>query len=155
MLAAVGLRLLPTPRRAFWALAYQRLRLSLRGLRFRPRSTEQIDPAELIRLEICQSASVGLSMVDTLHGAYFQTRGLLLALRAGEAERLVTALAMEAAHIAVEGSFTRRRTARLLQVAQALEQQVNRPYAHAIVALCARHRGGARRRLAERPASLR
>ena len=71
VLAAVGLRLLPTPRRAFWALAYQRLRLSLRGLRFRPRSTEQIDPAELIRLEICQSASVGLSMVDTLHGAYF------------------------------------------------------------------------------------
>ncbi|HEY7422786.1 MAG TPA: protein kinase [Gemmataceae bacterium] len=135
VLAAVGLRLLPTPRRAFWALVFQRVRLYLRGLRYRPRSVEQIDPAELTRLDICQSASIGLSMVDTLQGAYFQTRSLLLALRAGEPERLVTALAMEAAHTSVEGSRSRRRTERYFQAAQALALQVNRPYAHAMIAL--------------------
>jgi hypothetical protein len=135
VLAAVGLRLLPTPRRAFWALLGQRLRLYLRGLSFRQRTLEQIAPHELTRLDICQSASIGLSMVDTLQGAYFQTRGLLLALRAGEPERLVTALTMEAAHTSVQGRYTRPRTERYLQTARALAKQVNRPYAHALVAL--------------------
>jgi serine/threonine protein kinase len=135
VLAAIGLHLLPTPRRAFWALVWQRLRLYLRGLGFRQRPVEQIDPRELTRLDICQSASIGLSMVDTLQGAYFQTRGLLLALRAGEPERLVTALAMEAAHTSVEGRYTRPRTERYLQTAGALAKQINHPYAHALVAL--------------------
>jgi serine/threonine protein kinase len=135
VLAAVGLRLLPTPRRAFWALVWQRVRVWLRGLHYRPRSSEQIDSAELMRLDICQSAAVGLSMVDTLQGAYFQTLALRLALRVGEVEHLVTALAMEAAHISVEGSFSRRRRARYVQASQALADQVKLPYARAMVAL--------------------
>lgn len=135
VLAEVGMDLLPTPRRAFWALVFQRLRLYLRGLRFRSRDDGQIDPAELTRLDISQSAAIGLSMVDTLQGAYFQTRSLLLALRCGQRHRLVTALAMEAAHTSVEGSFARRRTARYLQVAQELADQVDTPYARAMVAL--------------------
>jgi hypothetical protein len=135
VLAAVGLRLLSTPRRAFWALLWQRLRLYARGLSFRQRTIQQIPPSELTRLDICQSASVGLSMVDTMQGAYFQTRSLLLALRAGDPERLVTALAMEAAHTSVEGRYTRPRTERYLQTARALAEQINRPYAHAMVAL--------------------
>jgi serine/threonine protein kinase len=135
VLAAAGLRLLPTPRRAFYALIWQRLRLYLRGLHFRPRTAEQIDPAELTRLDICQSASVGLSMVDTLQGAYFQTRSLLLALRVGEVDHLVTALAMEAAHTSVGGRFSRRSTARYQQAAQTLAEQVNRPYALGLATL--------------------
>ena len=135
VLAAVGLSLLPTPRRAFWALVFQRLRLYFRGLRFRPRDVGQIDPAELTRLDISQSAAVGLSMVDTLQGAYFQTRSLLLALRCGQRDRLVTALAMEAAHTSVEGNFARRRTARYLQVTQVLADQLGTPYARAMIAL--------------------
>ena len=135
VLAVVGLRLLPSPRRAFWALVFQRLRLYLRGLRFTPRDAGQIDPAELTRLDISQSAAVGLSMVDTLQGAYFQTRSLLLALRSGPRDRLVTALAMEAAHTSIEGNFARRRTARYLQVAQGLADQVATPYARALIAL--------------------
>ncbi|MGH7168871.1 MAG: ATP-binding protein, partial [Gemmataceae bacterium] len=135
VLAAVGLKLLSTPRRAFWALVFQRLRLMLRGLRFRPRPVDEIDPTELTRLDICQSAAIGLSMVDTLQGAYFQTRSLLLALKVGERGRLVTALAMEAGHTSVEGSRSRRRTQRYLETVAALAQQVNRPYAHALVSL--------------------
>ena len=135
VLAAVGLKLLPTPRWAFWALVFQRVRLMLRGLRFRPRAVADIDPAELTRLDICQSAAIGLSMVDTLQGAYFQTRSLLLALKVGERDRLVTALAMEAGHTSVEGSRTRRRTQRYLETVEALARQVNHPYAHALVSL--------------------
>jgi serine/threonine protein kinase len=135
VLAAVGLNLLPTPRRAFWGLVFQRLRLMLRGLRFRPRRLEEIDPAELTRLDICQAAAIGLSMVDTLQGAYFQSHSLLLALKVGERERLVTALAMEAAHTSVEGSRARRRTRRYLETVESLAQEVNQPYARALTSL--------------------
>jgi hypothetical protein len=135
VLAAVGLKLLPSPRRAFWALVWQRLRLMLRGLRFRPRPLDQIDPAELMRLDICQSAAIGLSMVENLQGAYFQTRSSLLALKLGEKERLVTALAMEASHTSVGGSRSRRLTQRYLDTVEDLAQQVNRPYAQAMASL--------------------
>jgi hypothetical protein len=135
VLAAVGLKLLPTPRRAFWALVGQRLRLMLRGLRFRPRPVDCLDPSELMRLDICQSAAIGLSMVDFLQGAYFQTRSSLLALKLGESERLVTALAMEASHNSVAGSRSRRLTQRYLDTVDNLAQQVNVPYAHAMASL--------------------
>jgi serine/threonine protein kinase len=135
VLDSVGLRLLPTPRRAFWGLVFQRLCLYLRGLRFRPREASQIPAEELMRLDICQSASIGLSMIGPLQAAYFQTRSLLLALRAGELDRLVVALTMEAAHTSVEGSVARRRTARYLDLAQTLVEQVKTPYARGTVAL--------------------
>jgi hypothetical protein len=74
-------------------------------------------------------------MVDTLQGAYFQTRSLLLALRCGQRDRLVTALAMEAAHTSVGGNFARRPTDRYLQGAQELADQLGTPYARAMIAL--------------------
>lgn len=132
VLAAVGLKLLPSPRHAFWALVWQRARLLLRGLRFRPCPPDRINPAELSRLDICQSAAIGLSMVDVLQGAYFQTRSTRLALKLGERERLVTALAMEAAHISIGGSWSRRRTLRYLDAVEDLARQVNSPYAQAM-----------------------
>ena len=135
VLAAVGLNLPSTPRRAFWALVGQRLRLMLRGLSFRPSPVDRIDPSELMRLDICQSAAIGLSMVDTLQGAYFQTRSSLLALKLGERERLVTALAMEASHNSVAGSRNRRLTQRYLDTVDNLAQQVNLPYAQAMASL--------------------
>ncbi len=135
VLAAVGLKLLPSPRRAFWALVAQRLRLMLRGIRFRPKPVDHIDPSELMRLDICQSAAIGLSMVDPLQGAYFQTRSSLLALKLGESERLVTALAMEASHTSIGGSRGRRLTQRYLDAVDNLAEQVNLPYAHAMASL--------------------
>jgi hypothetical protein len=135
VLAAVGLKLLPSPRRAFWALVCQRLRLMLHGLRFHLSSSDSINPTELTRLDICQSAAIGLSMVDTLQGAYFQTRSSLLALKVGEKERLLTALVMEAAHTSIGGSRSRRRTQRYLDAVDTLAQQVNLPYAQAMAYL--------------------
>jgi hypothetical protein len=93
-------------------------------------------PAErLHRLNICWAASVGLSMVDTIQGAYFQTRGLLLALNAGGMSHLARALAMEAAHVSIGGGHSRQRTGRLLRTANDLAQQVNHPYPLGMVAM--------------------
>jgi hypothetical protein len=135
VLGAVGLHLCATPRRAFWALVWQRLRLRLRGLGFRPRPANQVPADELRKLDVCLSAGVGLSMVEPIQGAYFQSRLLQLALRAGETGRLTTALAMEAAHESIGGTRSRRRTDALLRTAEELARQDGRAYPRAMVVL--------------------
>jgi serine/threonine protein kinase len=135
VLAAVGMKMPQTPRRALWSLAWQRLRLRLRGLCFRRRDPHQVNDGESRRLETCRSAAVGMSMVDPLQGAYFQSRYLLLALRAGQPQHVVQALAMEGAHESIGGSISKRRTRRLLCVAEALAQRLAQPYPAAMVAL--------------------
>jgi hypothetical protein len=135
VLAAVGLAMPATPRRAFWGLVWQRLKLRLRGLGFRRQSERDVPPQELRCLDACSAAAVGLSMVDTIQGAYFQTRALLLALRAGEPGRLVSALALEGAHQAIGGRRAWGRAARLVEVAEALAQELDEPYRLAMVSL--------------------
>jgi hypothetical protein len=135
VLDAIGMRLPATPGRALAALLWRRFWLRLRGLGFRRRDADQVPARERQRFDVCWSAAIGLSMVDYIQGAYFQTRGLLLALRAGEPFRLAQALAMEAAHVAIGGSRSQRRTADLLQRAEGLARQVSHPYPRAMVLL--------------------
>jgi hypothetical protein len=135
VLAGVGMKLPQTPRRALWALVFRRLQLRWRGLDYRPRAAAEVAPADLTRINICWSASVGLSMVDPIQGAYFQTRGLLLALAAGEPYHLSRELAMEAGHVSIGGGPSRMRAERLFEAADALVNQVNHPYPHAIVTM--------------------
>jgi tetratricopeptide (TPR) repeat protein len=135
VLDAVGMKMPGTPRRALCSLAWQRLRLRWRGFGFRRCDVRQVDAKELRRLEICRSAAVGLSMVDPLQGAYFQTRYLLLALRTGEPQHVVQALAMEGAHMSIGGCFSRRRSDELLGAAETLARQLAQSYPSAMVAL--------------------
>jgi serine/threonine protein kinase len=135
VLDEVGLRMPRTDNRALWGLVWQRLRLWLRGLRFTPRPEEKVAAEELRRLDACTAAATGLSMVDTIRGAYFQARSLRLALQAGEPHRLVHALAMEAGHQSIGGSRSRRRTAGLLRRAQAIALTAGDPYSIAMVSL--------------------
>jgi serine/threonine protein kinase len=135
VLAAVGMTLPRTPRRALISLLFHRARIRLRGLTFHPRDTSEISPADLTRIDICWSAGIGLSNVDWIRGADFQARGLLLALRAGEPFRVARALAVEAAQTATAGQSARRRTARLLDTAGVLARTSDQPYALGMVAL--------------------
>jgi hypothetical protein len=137
VLGAVGMRLAPTPRRALASLLARRLWLRLRGLRFRERDARQVSAEELTRVDICWSAAVGLSIVDTVRAADFQSRNLLLALRAGEPYRVARALAWEAAHLANYGWPARRRTAGLLAEAEALARRLEHPHALGMAKLAA------------------
>ncbi len=120
VLNAVGMTLAPTPWRALLALAFRRLHVMLRGLNFSARATEAIRPEDLVRIDVCWSVSVGLGMVDTIRGASFQTRQLLLALDAGEPMRIARALAAEAAFVATDGIRAEPRARGLLERARAL-----------------------------------
>ena len=135
VLQVIGMALPVTPRRALYSLLVQRARIWLRGLGFRERDPSEIAPADLTRIDVCWSAGAGLSVVDTIRGADFQARGLLLSLAAGEPSRIARALAMEAAHAASGGGSNRKTTARLLDRAGELASRVDHPYALGMVAL--------------------
>jgi tetratricopeptide (TPR) repeat protein len=135
VLRAVGMSLPGTPASALRQLLLLRLRLRLRGLGFRERARAAVSAEELSRIDICWAAVAGLSMVNPMPAAVFQTRNLLLALRAGEPYRIARALAMQAFHSASAGGRSRQRTLRLLDAADRLAKQVGHPHALGMVAL--------------------
>ena len=135
VLSSVGMELPRTPLRSLASLLWRRARLRLRGLGFRERNLNEIDAADLTRIDVCWSAGMGLSVVDTIRGADFQARGLLLSLEAGEPSRVARSLAMEVAHRASTGGSNRKPSARLLEMAEGLAHRVDDPYALAMVTL--------------------
>ena len=135
VLGSVGLELAPTPRRALLSLLLQRARLRLRGLGFRERDAAQVPAAELTRIDICWAVAVGLGLVDNIRAADFQTRHLLLALRAGDPHRVARALAMEAGFMATRGRPARHRTDQLLTTARQLAERIHSEHALALCSL--------------------
>jgi serine/threonine protein kinase len=123
VLGAAGLTLPTTPRRAAVSLLLRRARIRLRGLRFRERGPSDIAPSVLKLIDLTFSISQGLIWVDVIRGAEFQTRHVLLALKAGEPYRLARALAIEAGFAATSGGRGMLRAAPLLDTAQALAEK--------------------------------
>jgi len=133
VMKSVGTRLASAPWRALVSLLARRLQLRLRGIGFVERSEASIDAAQLQRIDIGWSVVVGLSVIDPIRGADFQTRSLLLALRAGEPFRVARALAVEAGHVASSGANSRAQM--ILGEAERLAARLRHPYADGIVEL--------------------
>jgi len=133
LLGPLGLSMPGTPRQARLSLLWHRALLRSRGLGFRSRDESQISAMDLTRIDLCWSAVAGLSMSEPIRGADFQTRGLLLALRAGEPLRIARALAMEAGHRSTAGVAAAPRVATLLTAAGDIARQIDSPYARGMV----------------------
>ena len=138
VLAALGMSVAQGPRLQLAQLVRSRIAVRMRGLRFFSRSPSQVEPEALAKIDALWSVSTGLAMVDSTVASDFQSRGLLLALQAGEPSRLARALAMEASFSAAAGRPAASRTRDLLERAQALSQELGEPY---LVALCSMARG--------------
>lgn len=121
---SVGFTLAKTPWRAAGAWLFRRAHLALRGLDFKERAPSEVPAEKLQQIDVCWSVSVGLSMVDTIRGASFQSRQLLLALEAGEPYRIARALSAEAAFIATAGISREARVAQLMAQARKLAERV-------------------------------
>ena len=133
----LNMSLARTPQRALLALGARRLHLWLRGLSFVETPASRVPPDVLQRIDACWSVSMGLSMVDTIRGASFQTRQLLLALDAGEPHRVARALAAEAAFVATGGVKDEKRAARLIQESRALAEKMRDGALIGLVDFCA------------------
>ncbi|MDB4965511.1 MAG: Serine/threonine-protein kinase PknA [Myxococcales bacterium] len=118
-----------TPTRAIASLLLRRARLRLRGLAFTEREASRIDPRTMARIDASWSVAVALGTVDTIKGADFQTRNLILALDAGEPYRIARALTMESSYVATTGGPGRVRAARLLEVGSQLAERIGHPHA--------------------------
>jgi hypothetical protein len=163
VLGELGFGFPSSPRAALASLLIGRARLAVHGrTRFREQDPSEIPPRELLRIDACWSAAEGLGTVDVIRGADFQTRHLLLALRASEPFRLSRALGTEATFIAIAGESKRAEVDRLLAVATALAERIrdDRALGYAVLnrGICAYLRGAwreAQRTLEEADAILR
>jgi hypothetical protein len=129
VLGKLGMKLPSSPWRAFLSLLVRRAQIWWRGIGFQERSIDQISSEELLRVDASWSVSIGLSFVDTIHGANFQALHLLLALKAGEPYRVARALAVEANYWAASNSKNQRHTEKLVQTSMAIAKRINHPHA--------------------------
>ena len=61
VMGEIGMKLPSTPRRALWSLLLLRAQVRLRGIGFRIRDESRISAEDLTRIDICWTATVGLT----------------------------------------------------------------------------------------------
>jgi len=135
VLGALGMKLAETPGRALLSLLWQRAWIRIRGLGFRERDRSQVSAEALVRVDACWSVATAVGVVDTICGAEFQARHLLLALDTGDPYRIARALAVETTYVALSGPRMLARPQKLSQLAQQLADRVRQPETLALVML--------------------
>src|SRR5258708_14504382 len=71
VLASVGMKLPATPRRSVLGIVVQRIRLALRGSRYRERAPAEIPSGLLLRIDVCWAVAICPARVDQRHPSYF------------------------------------------------------------------------------------
>ena len=135
VLGALGMKLADSPLRALRSVILRRVWIRLRGLRFKVRDRSQISEEQLVRVDACWTVATAIGVVDTICGADFQARHLILALDTGDPCRVARALALDSAYVALAGSKTVARQRTLTELAQRLADQVGQREMFAYVTL--------------------
>ncbi|MEM6797852.1 MAG: ATP-binding protein, partial [Acidobacteriota bacterium] len=133
VLRTAGMEFQRRPWRSLLHLWWLRLRLRMRGFDFTEREEKDLPQAALRRIDVCWSAEVGLCLVDALHASEFHARHLLLALEAGEPQRVARGLALEVFFGAMEGESGRP----VLERARNLAGRVEGRYAASLTEMAA------------------
>ena len=135
VLRRVGMALPRTRGGGLASLILHRLRLQVRGLGYRERPSHKVPESILEKIDVSWSVAAGLATKDPIVAPAFQSRNLLLALRAGEPLRLVRALAWEAAHNANVGASSWSRTKALYDAAKEVALRCDEPYVRGFIDL--------------------
>lgn len=128
VMKSMGLKLAKTTYSALLSLLLQRAKLWLRGTNFTKRNPTQLTDKELMHIDLSLSAVKGLSMVDNIRSADFQTYHLLVALKAGEPFRVARALILEAGYWSSLGGWQRRYANKFFEQAKALAIEIDNFY---------------------------
>lgn len=138
VLKALGAAYPESPRMVLADVAFQRGLLWLQGLDLQRRDASAIQARERVELETYWSASLGLSMADSLRAAYFGLLHERLALKLRDPINVARALSSRVARLASEGGAANRRVCGdVLKVAEALARTVDDPYIHMLFYFCA------------------
>jgi len=130
----VGISWPETSMRALAPLLANRLQIWLRGTNFHEHKESELSNEVLFRIDVCRSVAMGLAQVDPLRGSYFNTKHLMLALKAGETNRIVKALMLEVGFTSVLKQ-ARKYTKSLLEKEKEILQRLNHPYILGLVKL--------------------
>ena len=128
VLQGLGLRMPRTQRRALLALAAERARLRLVGLRWARREERDVSPLDLARLDTLYSGTGFLGMIDAIRGGVFQSHFIRTALRCGEPSRVARALALEVIIRSGSGKGSHPTTERLAHEVRGIAEEVGDPY---------------------------
>lgn len=108
-------------------LAMQRFKLAIRGIKYHPRTEEQVPARDLGRVDTLYAAASTLGMIDHLLGSVVQTQHLQLALQCGEESRVCRAIATEAVYLGLAGGKHKKRAEELLVDVNRLARKLKRP----------------------------
>ncbi|NUP05997.1 MAG: protein kinase [Polyangiaceae bacterium] len=117
------------------SLAVRRIVLAARGLASDEAGADPPNERDLLRMDTCWAAALGLTLKNPFQAADFHSRHLLLALRTNEPARLSRALSMEAFFTAFRGEDSARATelcARAAELAECADSAYGRALAHFI-----------------------
>jgi hypothetical protein len=128
VLNSVQLELPRTLRGALLWLLIGRLYLRWRGFRFSERAARHVAERDLARIDVCWSARIGLSLVNYVLYAAFESRHLLLALNAGEPYRIARALIAEGGFLGSSGKPLATRSSAILARGEQLAERIGDPY---------------------------
>jgi serine/threonine protein kinase len=132
VLRDLGLRWHGSSGSALLSLLVRRLRLKWRGIAFRERAAADIAEPSRLRMDVLWSLGHGLGGVDTVRGAEFHARHLLMALQAGDPYRVSRGLAWEAILTAAEGgAHGRLRARQLVEVGHGIARRLGNDHAAA------------------------
>ncbi len=129
VLDEMGIRM-PKSKRALIAVLWQRIKIRLRGLKFKERKASEISADELQRIDLYWSLASGLTLVEPMLGKYFQMKHLLAALNAGEPQRVGLALAIEVGYLGISGGNAWEKVSKLYERTAEFAERMD--YAHAI-----------------------
>ena len=162
VLEALGVRIPGTVTRSLFQFLFWRARIQARGLQVRDRGGRAITAEERLRIDICSTLYLGLSMVDTIGAHQFHARSLLDSLRTNDDYRIARSLLSEVSIYAVRGGRHTRRAQEVLQQAAAIAQRSGHPHAielagleAGVCAFCAGQWKDCRRRMEQAEAGLR
>jgi hypothetical protein len=131
VLEDTGIAVPSTPFRALLSVLGRRRLLKMRGLAFTERRAAEVPEDDLRRIDLCWALANGLSGVDLVRSADFQTRNITFALDAGEPVRIAQALSLQGILSALENQAGVARATELGARASELARRLESPDAQA------------------------
>lgn len=127
VMAALDLRLPTNMVSGVAGLLYWRMRLRMRGLRFKARPPEERDPRAVMRVDTMYSVAAGLSVSLPAIASSLGPRIVLEAFRLGDAERVARALLLEVVFVSTEGLHSKSRVDELLTAVRPIVHSTQSP----------------------------